>query len=96
VQHDQRCHGTPDENNRHTRVQYGRARPAPWDVWGGHCQEGETPKACAVRELREELGVEITETAALTCLVTRPVEGQEESACAYVLECSVREPSIRI
>jgi 8-oxo-dGTP pyrophosphatase MutT (NUDIX family) len=60
--------------------------PGKGDVWGGHCEEGETPKACAVRELREEIGVEITGTAALTFLMTRPVERQEESVFAYVLE----------
>jgi 8-oxo-dGTP pyrophosphatase MutT (NUDIX family) len=60
--------------------------PGKWDVWGGHCEGGETPKACAVRELREEIGVEITETAALKFLMTRPVEGQEESVFACVLK----------
>jgi 8-oxo-dGTP pyrophosphatase MutT (NUDIX family) len=59
--------------------------PGTWEVWGGHCEEEETPKACAVRELREEIRVEITDTTALTFLMTRPVEGQEESVCAYVL-----------
>ena len=60
--------------------------PGKWEVWGGHCEEGETPKACAIRELREEIGVEITDPRALKLLMTRPVEGQEASVCADVLE----------
>jgi 8-oxo-dGTP pyrophosphatase MutT (NUDIX family) len=66
--------------------------PGKWDVWGGHCEEGETPKACAVRELREEIGVEMTDTAALKFLMTRPVEGQEESVFAYLYEADGTPP----
>ena len=58
--------------------------PRTWDVRGGPCEEEETPRACTVHELREEIGVEITETAALTFLMMRPVARQEESVCAYV------------
>ena len=37
------------------------AEPAKgyWDVPGGFLEEGETPEACARREIREELGVEL-------------------------------------
>jgi 8-oxo-dGTP diphosphatase len=66
--------------------------PGKWDVWGGHGEERETPKACAVRELREDIGVEITDPAALTCLMTRPVEGQEASVFAYVYEADGTPP----
>jgi ADP-ribose pyrophosphatase YjhB (NUDIX family) len=41
-----------------------------WDVWGSHYEEGETPEACASRELREEIGVEITNSTALKILMT--------------------------
>jgi 8-oxo-dGTP diphosphatase len=58
--------------------------PGKWDVWGGHCEAGETPEACAIRELREEIGVEITDPQALKFLMTRLVDGQEESAFAYL------------
>ena len=60
--------------------------PGKWDVWGGHCEEDETPEACAIRELREEIGVEITDSSTLKFLMSRPVEGQEESVFAYMFE----------
>lgn len=33
--------------------------PDVWDFPGGHVEEGEAPRAALIRELREELGVEI-------------------------------------
>lgn len=30
-----------------------------WDIPGGHVEEGETPDECIVREMREEIGVDI-------------------------------------
>lgn len=30
-----------------------------WDLPGGHVEDGETPAECIVREMREELGVDI-------------------------------------
>lgn len=35
--------------------------PDVWDLPGGHVDPGELPAAAVVRELREELGVEVTE-----------------------------------
>jgi 8-oxo-dGTP pyrophosphatase MutT (NUDIX family) len=60
--------------------------PGKWDVWGGHCETGETPEACAIRELREELGIEIADPRALKSLMTRSVDGREEFVFAYVFE----------
>jgi len=60
--------------------------PGKWDVWGGHCEAGETPEACASRELREEIGVEITDSTALKFLMTRSVDGRAESVFAYLFE----------
>jgi 8-oxo-dGTP diphosphatase len=31
--------------------------PNMWDVLGGHVEDKETPEACIVREMKEELGV---------------------------------------
>jgi 8-oxo-dGTP diphosphatase len=58
--------------------------PGKWDVWGGHCEAGETPEACAIRELHEEIGVEIADPQALKFLMTRSVDGREESVFAYM------------
>jgi 8-oxo-dGTP pyrophosphatase MutT (NUDIX family) len=66
--------------------------PGKWDVWGGHCRAGETPEACASRELREEIGVEITDSTALKFLMTRSVDGRAESVFAYLFEAEGTPP----
>ena len=35
--------------------------PGHWDLFGGHVEEGETPEQALVREVKEELGIELTE-----------------------------------
>lgn len=34
--------------------------PNRWDVLGGHVEEGETPEQCIVREIKEEIELEIS------------------------------------
>ncbi|MGH2363004.1 MAG: NUDIX hydrolase [bacterium] len=45
------------------RILLGRRRsdrsyyPGVWDIFGGHCEQGEAPEQTFIRELEEELGV---------------------------------------
>jgi 8-oxo-dGTP diphosphatase len=66
--------------------------PGKWDVWGGHCEARETPEACAIREIREEIGVEIADPQALKPLMTRSVDGREEAVFAYLFEADRTPP----
>ena len=35
--------------------------PNMWDVPGGHVEPGESPRACIVREMKEEMGLNLSE-----------------------------------
>src|SRR4051794_32097902 len=49
-----------------------RAHPGQWALPGGRCDPGETLEAAALRELHEELGLELAETAILGVLDDYP------------------------
>jgi 8-oxo-dGTP pyrophosphatase MutT (NUDIX family) len=86
--HRREVQGKADEDNRHPRVQSG----GKWALWGGQGEEGERPEACAIRELREELGGEIAEPQARKFLLTRVVDGREASVFAYFFEADGTPP----
>ncbi len=66
--------------------------PGKWDEWGGHCEAGETPEACAIRELREELGIEIADPRALKFLMARAVDGRKEFVFTYLFKADGTPP----
>ena len=45
--------------------------PSVWDVFGGHIESGEAPETALVRELKEELGVDV-ETCHLLARTPEP------------------------
>lgn len=49
-----------------------------WIGIGGHCEEGESPEECAIREIREETGIEVHTSALHYCgIVTFVCDGCE-------------------
>lgn len=56
------CHRHPDR----------RWYPNVWDVPGGHIEPGEAPLDALARELREELGIRIDSTSAMSVLRSSP------------------------
>lgn len=49
------CHGKYLYLKRHTHKPYGET----WGVAAGKLEPGETPKECVIREVREEIGVNV-------------------------------------
>jgi 8-oxo-dGTP diphosphatase len=48
----------PDGRVLLARRPEGKPLAGLWEFPGGKCESGETPEACLIRELREELGIE--------------------------------------
>lgn len=61
--------------------------PGAWYTPGGGLDPGETPAACARRELFEETGLEPSGPLSLVGLVPMHVYGTDTFAIAYACEC---------
>jgi 8-oxo-dGTP diphosphatase len=63
--------------------------PDTWDVPGGHVEDEETEIAALVREVREELGIEILETSVV---LSARLIGPNFEVAYFVLEAWTGEP----
>ena len=66
-----------------------------WTLAGGRLEPGETPEACAVRELREELGITVYALRPLIVLRHGPYRLQTFATQAYDGEIAADEAEIR-
>ena len=55
----------------------GIENPLMWEFFGGTADEGEGPVAAAVREIKEELGIDVTEDE-LEEVAMHPMNGADE------------------
>ena len=65
------------------RVVLVRNERAEWELPGGRLERDETPAACVVREIAEELGLVVTAGALLDCWVYQPLPARQVVIVTY-------------
>jgi mutator protein MutT len=65
-----------------------------WELPGGRLEAGESPPVCVVREIREELAIDVAAEELLDCWLYEVLPGQEvvivTYGCRYDGDCTVR------
>lgn len=77
---------------RKARARYG----AKWEFPGGKVEEGETPSACILRELKEELGIEARIDRLFHRQQTSYADGGEYDVYYYMIRSFSGQPVNRV